>query len=397
MDTLSSNNITTSLVRTILGESSNKVSDLCKSPNINMFSKRKPVRDARITIPLNEVGIASNYGLEVPLWNGTNQFWAYNKPRGGSNEPFRLGDFRGYFHEADIPVRINDYTGYIHMISFNSQMVITGLFAIPDADSPNIALQDVLPDYYFAVQLTNNHSETVWGTNSNPNELSLTINFSLAPFNTSNWRNATITAKFFMSSVAKTFAENDKTATKKALHYDSSNLTTQQFNSSTEAYLSSEIVGIRNSLTTGVWLWADGIYDPEDPPPAMVTGGNGGIALKCRLYNKLDREINISGSNFVFGTPSNYHGLERYLPFNAGSSNNIYDLSGNAITSINIQSKSWSDYFIAYDAVMLSAVNQSYQVPSPPADKFCTFLIKMNVLGVLQTISTSFIKRCASA
>jgi len=396
MAALGTTNISTTLVGNKLGTSSHNIPTLCTHANINMFSHRKPVRDSRLFgIPPDEVGESDNYGIVIPVWDGTNQLWTYTKP----TSIFRLGDFRGYFHEADIPVRLNNYTGYIHMISFDYQMLITGLMTVPDENSPNIALQDVLTDYYFAVQLTNDHNETAWGTNPLPNDLSLTIDFEVAPFNTANWRDATITAKFFMSSVAKTFAESDKTATKKALHYHTTNLTTQQFSSSTEAYLSAEIVGIRPSLSSGVWFSNDNIYDPENPPPAMVTGGNGNIALKCRLYNKLDNEISVYGSNFVFGTPSNYHDIERYLPFNAGSNNNIYDLSGNEITSIVIQPNSWSDYFIAYDAVMLSAVGGSYEVPSPPADGFYLFNIKMYVLGVLQSISVNspFMKRCASA
>ena len=399
MSALGTSNITTSLVRSTLGESNNRVSLLCRSVNINMFSKRKPVRDSRISIPANEVGTADNYGIVIPTWDGTNQAWTYNRPRGGANEPFRLGDFRGYLHSAEIPVILNNYVGYIKWLSYNSQLQLTGMMSVPDADSPNIALQDVLTDYYFAVQLTNDHSETVWGTNANPNELAITIDFTAAPFNTANWKDATITAKFFMSSVAKTFVESDKTATKKAIHYNSTNLTTQQFSSTTGAYISAEILKIRTALTSGEWLDPDGVYNPEHPPSAMVTGGTGGIALRCRLYNKLDATVEVFGTDFKFGTPSNYHGVERYIYFTEGYASNLYDLHGDQLTSLTIQPESYSSEFILYDSIMLSYKNGNYQVPSPAADAWFMFNIKLKVLGSYISISTStpFMKRCASA
>ena len=60
---LGTTNISTSLVAQTIGEGSNDVGTLCKSTKINMWSKRKPVRDERISIPLLEVGLSDNCGL----------------------------------------------------------------------------------------------------------------------------------------------------------------------------------------------------------------------------------------------------------------------------------------------------------------------------------------------
>ena len=81
--------ISISLVKNTLGDSASDVGGLCQSNLINMFAKRKPVRDARLIVPIEEVGTSNNYGINVPIWNGTNQVWEYLKPRGGSIEPFR--------------------------------------------------------------------------------------------------------------------------------------------------------------------------------------------------------------------------------------------------------------------------------------------------------------------
>ena len=110
---LPSTNVTTGMVRNTLGESTNNIGQLCTSPNVNMWSKWKPVRfpsggqglteNQRISQPISE----TSYGIFItnsdsPLTlreliggqDGTTH--EYRRPRGGTNEPFRLGDFRGY-------------------------------------------------------------------------------------------------------------------------------------------------------------------------------------------------------------------------------------------------------------------------------------------------------------
>ena len=113
--------ITTSMVRNILGESTNSVGALCTSLNINMWSKRKPVIDNRVEVPFADVGKSSGvaaegagWGLNVPGWIGDdNAITTYNRPFGGVNSPFRLGDFRGYEHTAKNPIRIGNKPAYL--------------------------------------------------------------------------------------------------------------------------------------------------------------------------------------------------------------------------------------------------------------------------------------------
>lgn len=390
MATLGVTNITISQIKTALGEISNNLSYLCKSGNINMFSKRKPVVDSRLSIPSNEVGQANNYGISVPLWNGANQAWTYTKPSGGALSPFRIGDFRGYYHDAGLPIIISSYTGVIHNIAYNSILQLSGISSVPDPDSPGLAIGDVLPGYFFAVQLKNSANEVVWGTNPIAESVGITIDFSLAPFNTNNWRNSTIELKFFMSSAAKTFAEADKSVIKKAIHSTASNLTTQSIQTTLTPFIEVEISGIRTSINSGTWMWPDGPYDPKDPPLPLVSTGP--IALLCKFKNNGPGEYTISGSSFKFGTPSNYHNIDRRLPFLS----NIYNTSGTPISGITIGAGQWSSDIILYDGYMLNWNGSSGQIPASPVDKFVIFKVYMNILGVDYAIGYAS-KRCASS
>lgn len=106
-------NITTDLVRSTLNETNNNVGLLCKSNNINKWSKWKPISCSDILIT-DDILKKNNFGL-IPKTLPSNittstvpELWSYNKPVGGINSPFRLGDFRGYNHEAAPSVYMSD-------------------------------------------------------------------------------------------------------------------------------------------------------------------------------------------------------------------------------------------------------------------------------------------------
>ena len=105
--------ISTSLVAQTIGEGSNDVGTLCESTKINKWSKWKPIRLNKVTGITESDLVSVDYGL-MPMTSSTNYAivvgskWAYNQPRGGAYyEPYRLGDFRNYDHNApaicDIP------------------------------------------------------------------------------------------------------------------------------------------------------------------------------------------------------------------------------------------------------------------------------------------------------
>lgn len=100
-------NISTSLVSTTIGEASNDVGALCKSTKVNKWSKRKPLRFDKITgLTVPEI---ESLGSGIVRVNDFTEPWLFDylKPRGGAvDEPYRLGDFRGYNHLAGTPVQI---------------------------------------------------------------------------------------------------------------------------------------------------------------------------------------------------------------------------------------------------------------------------------------------------
>lgn len=106
-------------IRAVLNESSNNLSALCTSPQINMWSLRKPVHIAYTPFPDRSGewwrGTNNNCGIEVPivgsydnvksLYDGNLNGWWYDRPRGGAASPYRIGDFGGYYHKAVVPVK----------------------------------------------------------------------------------------------------------------------------------------------------------------------------------------------------------------------------------------------------------------------------------------------------
>lgn len=124
-------------VKQILGESTNDLGRLCRSSNINMMSKYKPV-------PLNRTFVEDSLNADKRTWtskDGTGWWignpnigdgvfgmrivndvqqakelgrWLYNKPTGTSEAPYRLSDFIGYNsneNETNFPLRAEVY-GY---------------------------------------------------------------------------------------------------------------------------------------------------------------------------------------------------------------------------------------------------------------------------------------------
>ena len=114
MAALPNSNISTSLVANTLKTSTHDVGSLCTHDNINKWSKHKPIRYPKVD------GLSGNdwrgtisdilqnimYGLKVGT-SGANWKDLHNtnyeyvgRPTGGANAPYRLGDFRGYDHNA---------------------------------------------------------------------------------------------------------------------------------------------------------------------------------------------------------------------------------------------------------------------------------------------------------
>lgn len=169
--------ISTSMVASAIGEGSNDVGTLCKSSKINKWSKYKP-----ISLPyLNTDGLPNWYkgldgkcGMAIPIYNSAGAIttqgtflydlknhivnWVYNKPTGGELSPYRLGDFRGYNHNAVHPISIIE-TANIFLNSPGDWFEIFVDMAVPPGSTSNLLLEDIehnavpMSNFYLGVML----------------------------------------------------------------------------------------------------------------------------------------------------------------------------------------------------------------------------------------------------
>lgn len=104
--------ISVSMVKSAIGASTNDVGSLCSHPNINKWSRWKPIRRNKLDgITLSDIATVRG-GLQFVEFdtlaalvtyyrNNPSYSFEYLKPRGGAqNEFYRLGDFRNYDHTA---------------------------------------------------------------------------------------------------------------------------------------------------------------------------------------------------------------------------------------------------------------------------------------------------------
>ena len=100
----------------VLGDAKRTVGQLCTSPNINMWSKRKPVSYSFTSGRPSDwyKGATGNYGINAVLYSAEQMETAmdnkvlgyeYQKPSGGSSSPYRLRDFVGYKTDAKPPIK----------------------------------------------------------------------------------------------------------------------------------------------------------------------------------------------------------------------------------------------------------------------------------------------------
>lgn len=101
--------ITTSMVASAIGASTNDVGTLCSHPNVNKWSRWKPVNMNSLTDRNHPFcGAILPYTNSALILSYKDTYWSYDKPNGGSTSPYRLGDFRGYDHTIK---RSDDFFG----------------------------------------------------------------------------------------------------------------------------------------------------------------------------------------------------------------------------------------------------------------------------------------------
>ena len=125
---LPNDKISIPMVARELGTTENDLGRLCIHPNINKWSKWKPVRYGSV-VPITEAQLTfTNFGISLPIYDSVEdlvnalQFlpipgndsnlpiWHYLRPTGGASRPFRLTDFRNYKHNAVKPYGLFNVT-----------------------------------------------------------------------------------------------------------------------------------------------------------------------------------------------------------------------------------------------------------------------------------------------
>lgn len=153
---LGTTNITTAIVKSVLGEDSNAVSHLVTSPYINKWSRHKPTTN--ISRDVFDFGLTLTSGTLNAIPTGT---WTYRT----RTSDFRLGDFREYNHTA-VPPTENE----VYQVDDTYE---TSAFFPPDFLAVNdITMSEVMAEigswseWHFGVAMKSSSSQYIYSVNS---------------------------------------------------------------------------------------------------------------------------------------------------------------------------------------------------------------------------------------
>lgn len=176
---LPNTNLSVAMVRSELGASTNNVGQLCIHPNINKWSKWKPIR-FNSTSPITESELRSKeYGFDIPYGIKADSTilsteWGYLKPRGAGtpNEHYRLTDFSNYNKLAIMPIKA-EIPNKISKVAFNPNL--RGICTITTIDDSDFQLNDLFEGFYFGVFAGGYYKTLEIPVSSNSNTYSMEI------------------------------------------------------------------------------------------------------------------------------------------------------------------------------------------------------------------------------
>lgn len=195
------------------------VSSFTRGASINMWSKYKPVVAPLVRIPLDlwkkewYRGSDGKCGLTIlskecsmdefrQYLESGEALWTYIPPRGGTSEPRRLGDFRGYNPKAENPIGQLVTSGYSEHGRIDVEGNVEFSVEVLDSMQNNLTYGDIriggkdgvpLTDFYFGIYAWNN---TTWRYKTNIEPLGENYNFNIKlPLTVGEWR----IAPFFCS------------------------------------------------------------------------------------------------------------------------------------------------------------------------------------------------------
>ena len=215
--TIQTTDITTSIVANTLGFASNDIGKLCTSNKINPFSIYKPVIYQADTIPSESRLSITGFRKTLPGTTGTACEISYCPP--GTISPIycRLGDFRGYNHDALKPLFEPATSNYETEILIDSGRVITinGINAKNLSYLKNIG-QELSLNYFAIIR----NSDTLVRCASLTNLTIATFEDVLGDaFFKTSWQSVTTTYKFYLTSVDNTSMQSNITLTDLTNYY----------------------------------------------------------------------------------------------------------------------------------------------------------------------------------
>lgn len=392
--TLPNTGISTSLVRSTIGAATNDVGSLCTHPNINKWSKWKPV----LFNSVNGLTVANlqsaNFGLQ-PSASSTSYAsvvslkWGYNRPAGGASSPYRLGDFRNYNHTAmaicQAPSKIE--------VNLSVSNNLRSMLSINMGGSDHlIGLNDfsgLLGSLYYCVVLTTSGGTWIVTADANLGNGGSSIDKLLPVAARLEGTTGTVYHVLATTTVSGFTAIGSAPAN---IYYSLPSADNQN-NTSAYEVMTSPVLGDTDVTwgVKGISEYMTGIPDNIntylgiDKPPFPTTGN---IYIKYRMKNVGSNNGIFEGGNLFIEANPTYFGANTNK-FKAY----MYDMSGNIISSIVIAPNQEVDFVIGASSV-LNRNGTVVATPTPDTEIYSNIGIYKSVSGsysLVTGIGLSFI------
>lgn len=228
MASLPNSNITTTLVANTIGDNSHNIGTLCKSPRVNMWAKYKPVKfshDTTDAYPNWWKANAGNCGIKYSVYTSIRDMvfaaeqgeiaWLYEKPNGTYSEPFRLGDFRKYNHNAPPVCEFNPMPSTIIVSKPDQTTLVT--MAISGGQDNGLTLQDIegsisLKNMYFCCGIRNESDGTTYVLDWAHSPITLAQNGITADIPVGKYPDKRVLLYYFLSSEQRSDVEAGRAA-----------------------------------------------------------------------------------------------------------------------------------------------------------------------------------------
>lgn len=365
-------NVVVKDVADTLGVGSGNVGTLCKSANINMFSRYKPVRLSanfphKPTLPAGGVNPEYNAawwqsqiggcGINIPtlasVFDIGSTVWTHLKPRGGAySEPYRIVDFGGYYHGARPPI----WSGMTEHLTINKLFQSVYTFAFPlgtSGDDRTLGINDIgdLGEYYYAVAVMDSRpASTIITAASKIKDggSSLTVDFGKLPAFTSG-----VKLGFFLYSARHLQTDGSLPAgTMKSIYNDPRYLNPVNVTFNNRVLISGRITHAADKLMS--------IYSPVSAfqgSGALRT--NGGAAFKVSFSSTTGVASEVLTSQLVIDAIGYFGSSD-----NIGVTNAVSDANRNPVTKITVPASGEVVYHIAL--VSLFNIPDGGQAQVPP-------------------------------